>query len=803
MDRRCAEISLEDGSLWIFGTTENIIRCVYTKREKILPVTPIGIDKQAKAELELSETENAFLISTKRVCLEIQKTDGRFTWSDVQSKKTLLREAGKELTETPLLVYSTGGEEPLIKRVITVDGERNFVENLKPSQDHMVYKGRLCFDWDEHERIHGLGQGEEGIYDYRGQVQYMYQHNMRIPIPFFVSDHNYGILADCGSLMYFNDDCRGSYLYFDAVEQLDYYFIAGKNLDEIISGYRLLTGKAVMLPKWAFGYIQSKEQYYTQDEMIETAKEYRKRGVGLDCVVQDWNTWNPGAWGNKQVDKERYPNLKAMHQKMKEMHVHTMVSVWPNMNAGTENYEEMKAAGYMLHDYATYDAFDSEARKLYWKQAEEELFAGGFDSWWCDSTEPFSGPDWNGEYSREPWERFQIVGEEHKKFLRADRANLYAVAHARGIYENQRLAAPKKRVLNLTRSGYASIQKYGTVLWSGDTCATWQNFKKQITEGLNMCISGMPYWTLDIGAFFTVNEVYQNRGCGCSQDESMKWFWRGDYEEGVKDLGYRELYLRWFQYGAFLPMFRSHGTDTPREIWNFGEPGEIFYDALAETIRLRYSLMPYIYSMAGKIYQEDYTIMRSLLFDFPGDETASALDTQFMFGSSILVCPVTKPVFYEKGSRKLGGKENWRCYLPKGESWIEYYSGDKYEGGQWIEMPVVLEHIPVFVKSGSIIPMERGLQYAEEEVIEPMEIHIYPGKHAEFLLYEDSGDDYGYEEGSCNRIKMSWDDTRRVLSIGSARYDFPQSICHRKCKAVINGEVRTFAYTGEEVEISF
>lgn len=807
-DRMSAVLITNQGKLMLYGTAENIIRCVYTKREEVLPASPVGIESTPAAELCMEEKETCYILSTARVSLTIEKRTGKFTWCDRRSGKILLREAGRELAGSPLMVYSTGGEKPVIRRVVTVDGERNFVENLKPEEDHMAYRGKLYFDWAPDEQIHGLGQGEEGIYNYRGNVQYLYQHNMRIPIPFFLSDQKYGILADCGSLMTFNDDSRGSYLYLDMIEQLDYYFIAGESVDEIIAGYRKLTGKAVMLPKWAYGYVQSKEAYRTQEEIIEIAKEYRKRKIGLDCVVQDWNTWEDGKWGNKKVDKKRYPDLKKMNQTLHDMNVHTMVSVWPNMNSGTEDCDEMEAHGFLLNDYATYDAYDEKARKLYWKQAEEELFSGGFDSWWCDSTEPFSGPDWNGAVLREPWERFQMVGSEHKKFLRADRANLYAAAHAKGIYENQRRCAPKKRVLNLTRSGYAGSQRYGTMLWSGDTCATWKNFRTQITEGLNMCISGMPYWTLDIGAFFTVNEKFENRGCGCSQDSSMKWFWRGDYDEGVHDLGYRELYVRWFQYGTFLPMFRSHGTDTPREIWNFGEPGEMFYDALEKSIRLRYRLMPYIYSMAGKVCLEDYTMLRSLLFDFPEDKTAAGMDSQFMFGENLLICPVTEPMYYDAGSIELDRSKSWKCYLPAGEDWYGFEDGKFFEGGRWVEIPVTLEQIPVFVKAGSILPMEQKLEYASEAVDTPFEISIYPGRDTVFTLYEDAGDDYGYEEGIFNRITLSWKDGERIFTIGAAGHDFPQSIRNRSIRILLKEgasgtKERVIDYQGRTAEVRF
>lgn len=796
-----AELKMDKGIFVIQGITDNILRCIYTEGEKVQKLSPIGIEVDNGVDVTVEENDGAYIISSKKIRLEADKQTGQFLWRNKETGEILLREAGKELTQSPLMVYSTGEEKPVIRRVQTVDGERNFVENLQPVMDHMAYRGKLYFQWDETEQIHGLGQGEEGIYDYRGNVQYLYQHNMRIPIPFFLSSKNYGILADCGSLMTFNDDARGSYLYMDCIEQMDYYFITGKDVDEIIAGYRYLTGKAVMLPKWAFGYVQSKEAYRSQEELAGIAKRYRALGVGLDCVVQDWLTWEDGAWGNKKVDKTRYPNLKAMNQELHDMHVHSMVSVWPNMNTGTDNYEEMKAGGYLLNDYATYDAFDEDARRLYWKQLNEELFSGGFDSWWCDSTEPFSGPDWNGETLREPWERYCLVGNEHKKFLRADRANLYAAAHAKGVFENQRKQTLEKRVLNLTRSGYASSQRYGTMLWSGDTNATWNTLRKQITEGLNMAMSGMPYWTLDIGAFFTVNENYSHRGCGCNTDSSPKWFWRGDYEEGVDDYGYRELYVRWFEFGAFLPMFRSHGTDTPREVWNFGQPGEMFYDALGKSIELRYRLMPYIYSMAGKVWLEDYTMMRSLLFDFPKDKEAVQNSSAYMFGDSLLICPVTEPMYYEKGSKKLDLAKVWECYLPEGTHWYDFYTGECYPGGQTIQADAQIDRIPVFVKAGAVIPMEHRMQYAQEEVETPFEIHVYPGQDGSFCLYEDEGDGYGYEAGIYNYIQMQWDDSKRELCIGASDYRFPQGIQGRAC-CVIAGDIRKeFIYEGNDVKI--
>jgi len=796
------EVLLDEGHFFIQGITDDIIRCVYTKEAVLSRQSPLGICPGSLVRLKVSESEAAVVLKTHKIMLSINKKDGIFEWKNAVTGKLLLKEGGKQLVQTPVEKYEVDGEKPVITRRLTPDGERNFIENLKKYTDRMAYRGKLFFNWDADEVIHGLGQGEEGIYDYRHANQYLYQHNMRIPIPFFVSDRNYGILADCGSLMTFNDDARGSYLFMDTVEQLDYYVIHGESLDDIVTGFRHLTGAAVMLPRWAFGYVQSKEAYRNQQELVETVQEYRRRKIPLDCIVQDWNTWKDGAWGNKIVDKKRYPDLKKAMDEIHAMHVHTMVSIWPNMNAGCENYNEFLESGHLLNDYATYDAFSEEARRIYWDQTNEELFSGGFDSWWCDSTEPFSGADWSGEELLEPWERYHVVGMEHKKYLDAAKANLYAVVHARGIYENQRAAAPQKRVLNLTRSGYATSQCYGTVLWSGDTCATWDNFKKQITEGLNFCMSGMPYWTLDIGAFFVVKDNWQARGCNCNQDSKPRWFWKGDYEEGAADNAYRELYVRWFQYGTFLPMFRSHGTDTPREVWNFGEPGEAFYDALIRFIYIRYRLMPYIYALAGLTYTQHATMHRSMMFDFADDPAAKKLDTQFMLGSSILVSPVTAPMYYEKGNQKINRLKQWRCYLPQAHGWYDYWEGTYYSGGENVTVNAGIDRIPVFIKAGAIIPMEAGLTYADEAVDTPLEIHIYPGCDGNFIFYEDAGEGYDYEKGIYNEISMHWDDENRIFRVGEAHYAFPGGMKDRQCRLVMGSREKDFVYYGEAMEIA-
>lgn len=796
------ELLLENEYMSIHAVRDNVIHCVYSC-EPVRKETSLLVEDRDEMPVSVEENGEKLHISAGRLGMDIDRRDGQITWMNDHLKKPLLKEVKKEFIKVPVIKYTTGDEEPVIKRVKTVDGERNFIQNLREESDHDAYQGRLFFDFDENEGVFGLGQAEEGVYNYRHHTHYMYQHNMRIPMPMFLSDKGYGVLFDATCLMTFNDTEAGSYLYFDAVSQLDYYVIAGGSADEIVDGFRFLTGGASMLPKWAYGYIQSKEQYYTADELADVVRRYRELQVPLDCVVQDWNSWEKDHWGQKSLDPERYHNMKEKSDEIHAMGAHTMVSVWPNMNTGTADHTELFEAGYMLNDYSTYDAFDENAREIYWKQAKRGLFDQGFDSWWCDSTEPFSGPDWSGDMKREPWKRYDLVGTEHKKYLDAERANAYALVHAKGIYENQRKEREDMRVLNLTRSGYASGQKYAAVLWSGDITASWDVMRRQIAEGLNMAMSGYPYWTLDIGGFFTVGKKWQNRGCSCNTDPTGRWFWKGRYDEGVGDKGYCELYTRWIQMGCFLPMFRSHGTDTPREIWNFGSRGTMFYDAIEKYIKLRYRLMPYIYSLAGDVALNSGTIMRSLLFDFPHDREAVRLATQFMFGKSLLVCPVLKPMYYEAESRELQADKTWKVYLPSGTDWYDFETGERYAGGQEIAADAPIDRMPLYVRAGSVIPMTEGLQYAMEKNGAPLKIHVYPGADGSFTLYDDAGNDYSYEKGAYMQIPLVYDDAGRLLMMKSRQGSYQGMEEELRYEIyVVNEKKAEGVYTGAELEIS-
>lgn len=676
-------------------------------------------------------------------------------------KQHLFSLIGYSLAETDVVKYSTLGEEPRIEVIKTVDGQRTQISNLKPYNDRKAYAGHVVFSVPSDTGIFGFGQDEAGIYNRRGTQYYCYQHNMRTPMPCMMTDKGYGILFDCTSLMIFDDTKENTRISFDTVDQIDFYLITG-NMDEIIAEFRFLTGKAALLPKWAFGYMQCKERYKTQDEMISVAKKYRESGVPLDCIVQDWKTWAGDDWGQKTVDKQRYPNLKDMHRVLKEMNIHTMVSIWPNLAAGCADHQEMAESGYLLGDYSTYDAFEEKARELYWQQAKRELYQGGFDSWWCDSSEPFTAPDWCGATLLPEEKRYELVGGEHKKFLDPAQASFYAVMHAKGIYENQLKENDKKRVLNLTRSGYPGIQKYGVVLWGGDTSARWEVLKNEIPRGLNLCMSGIPYWTVDIGAFF-VGGVECWRKWSGNPDAAPVWFWNGEYDNGVADPAYCELYTRWLQLGAFLPVFRSHGTDTPREIWHFGKPGDMFYDSIEKYIKLRYRLMPYIYSMAMRVAIGDYTMMRSLMFDFADDEHVKNIDDQFMFGDVLMVCPVTQPMYFD--SEGVIKKEMTKtCYLPKAAGWYDFWTSELYEGGQTVTAAADIETMPIFVKAGSILFMQKQTQHAMEDA-GALEVYIYDGADAKGLYYNDDGISYAYKDGQYECLQFEWNSAKKRLSI--------------------------------------
>ncbi len=754
----------EDGLTKLEPKSPDIIRIVYTLKDNFSSKAKPGVVYDKTFSLwDYTETEQEIKLKTGSLFLVIDKHTASIRYYD-HNGKLLLGERDYESRNLEEFdsFKTVADENTKVERIVTPDGIKEVVKEALKVFDRKLYRTRLYLNWQEGEALYGLGQHEDGYLNLRGTTVYVHQANKKIGIPVLVSSLGYGILMDTYSPMIFNDTKAGSYLYTQADEEMDYYFIYGGNMDGVVRGYRKLTGKAVMLPKWVFGFIQSQERYETAEELNDIVTEHRKRKIGLDGIVLDWCSWEGELWGQKTFDKERFADPAAMMEQLHGNHAYLMLSVWPNMSKECDNYKEFEKEQLLLPASSIYDPFREKGRKLYWKQAMEGLFRYGIDAWWCDSSEPFT-PEWNHMGKPEPSTMYQEFYDTASQYIPAEFTNSYGLFHARTIYDGQRGETEEKRVVNLTRNGYTGQQRYGAVLWSGDISADWTTMKRQIAAGLNFCASGIPYWTLDIGAFFV--------------KKGVQWFWDGDYEQGYEDLGYRELFTRWFQYGCFLPIFRSHGTDFRRELWNFGEPGNMFYDSLIKMNQLRYRLMPYIYSLAAKVWRDDYTMLRLLAFDFPQDAKIREIDDQFLFGDSLMVCPVTRPMYYDKNSRPVENAAKTRqVYLPEGTGWYDFWTEQYYEGGQTITAAASIDIIPVYVKAGSIIPMTAPMQYVDEIPETPVEVRVYPGRDAQYELYEDEGNSYRYEKGEYTIIKMNWLNESRELKISEPSGSYPGMI---------------------------
>ena len=793
------------GKLKLEVFDSSVIRIVYTMEECFSDKRSlIVLPKTAKhINWQLADKKDYLQLSTDKLAIKINKKTCAFSYYNADGR-LLVKEpdkGGKYLAKID--VYKTiFHKEDEIKVGQSVDGLRTAAAASRRVKDRTAYHTKLMFEWSDGEALYGLGSHEEGIMNLRGSRQYLYQQNMKAVVPMLVSTRGYGILLDSCCLAIFRDDEHGSYLWTDTDDEMDFYFIYGPGMDELINNYRNITGKAPMFPKWAFGYAQSKERYTSQEELIEVVKEFRTRHIPIDLIVLDWMSWPDNQWGQKSLDPDRFPNPEKMMEELHKLNVRLMVSIWPNMAAGSANHKEMLDNGYLLGNQSNYDAFNEAARELYWKQAYEGLFSKGIDAWWCDCTEPFEA-DWKGELKPEPEERLYMNTEEAKKYLDPEYINAYSLLHSKGIYEGQRKVTSEKRVVNLTRSSYAGQHRYATITWSGDIAASWDTLKKQIPAGLNFCITGEPYWTVDIGAFFVAKRDFA-------------WFWNGEYNEGCNDLGYRELFVRWFQYGAFLPIFRAHGTDTPREPYRFGEEGTCFYDTIVKFINLRYRLLPYIYSLAGMVSHDNYTMLRALAFDFLHDEKTYNINDQYMFGPAFLVNPVTRPMYYESNSRQLKEvKKSRPVYLPEGSVWYDFWTNAVYKGGTVIEADAPIDIMPLFVRSGSILPMGPFIEYSGEKPDAPIELRIYRGENGSFTLYEDEGDNYNYEKGAFSKIKFEWDDENCTLTINKREGSYTNMQGKRKfhiilvseghgagleCEKEIDAEVE---YIGDEINLKF
>ena len=553
---------------------------------------------------------------------------------------------------------------------------------------------------------------------------------------------------------------------------MDYYFIAGQNLDEVISGYRTLTGKASLYPKWTLGFWQSRERYQSSKDIEDNLKKFRDLHIPVDNIVQDWNYWKLDSWGSHEFEAARYPNPQAMLDSVHAMNGRFMISVWPKFYDTVKNYKELDSKGWMyhqaikddIHDWlgfrgSFYDAYSDGARKMFWRQMDENLYTKykfGIDAWWMDASEP-NVRDCTPMWYRKALSGPTALGTSTEYF------NAYSIVNADAIYNGQRSVNPNQRVFLLTRSGFAGEQRYSTATWSGDIATRWEDMRAQMTAGLNYSMAGLPFWGMDQGGF-----CVENRYVAAQQEFDKTGKENADLKE------WRELQARWNQFGCFVPLYRTHGQWPTREVWNIAPADHPAYKTIVAYDKLRYRLMPYLYSMAGMVHFKDYTMMRGLVMDFNGDDNVYDIKDQWMFGSALMACPVGE---YQKYSRNV-------C-LPKQKGWYDFYTGKHYAGGQTIVADAPYDKIPVFVPEGSILPVGPEMEWSDQKKAELIDLYVYAGKDGSYTLYEDEGTNYNYEKGKYAMIDFKYNDAQKTVTIAARKGSFDGMLQKRRFNIVL------------------
>ena len=553
---------------------------------------------------------------------------------------------------------------------------------------------------------------------------------------------------------------------------MDYYFIAGQNLDEVISGYRTLTGKASLYPKWTLGFWQSRERYQSSKDIEDNMKKFRDLHIPVDNIVQDWNYWKLDSWGSHEFEAARYPNPQAMLDSVHALNGRFMISVWPKFYDTVKNYKELDSKGWMyhqaikddIHDWlgfrgSFYDAYSDGARKMFWRQMDENLYTKykfGIDAWWMDASEP-NVRDCTPMWYRKALSGPTALGTSTEYF------NAYSIVNADAIYNGQRSVNPNQRVFLLTRSGFAGEQRYSTATWSGDIATRWEDMRAQMTAGLNYSMAGLPFWGMDQGGF-----CVENRYVAAQQEFDKTGKENADLKE------WRELQARWNQFGCFVPLYRTHGQWPTREVWNIAPADHPAYKTIVAYDKLRYRLMPYLYSMAGMVHFKDYTMMRGLVMDFNGDDNVYDIKDQWMFGPALMACPVGE---YQKYSRNV--------YLPKQKGWYDFYTGKHYAGGQTIVADAPFDKIPVFVPEGSILPVGPEMEWSDQKKAELIDLYVYAGKDGSYTLYEDEGTNYNYEKGKYAMIDFKYNDAQKTITIAARKGAFDGMLQKRRFNIVL------------------
>ena len=643
---------------------------------------------------QFGQSSDMTTLTTSRLMVSLSARGGSLSFKTLQGE-TLLRESGG-LPRTYIQVPSTA-----------------------------QYRIQDRFSPDATEAIYGLGQHQSGLFNYRGSTVELGQNNTDVAIPLLVSSKGYGILWNTASFTYM-DNRFPLDLSFESMagDQVDYYLLYGPETDRIIHEYRTMTGHAPLFPQWAYGLFQSKDRYSSQAEILDIANQYRSRHIPMDAIVQDWFWWKHGGEGDPEFNSG-YTDVPAELKALHDEHVHAMISVWGMMDESSKNFQEIRRQGFEIAGTHVYDPTNPAARDFFWNQLAGKLFAQGWDAFWLDSAEPEEyWPHWGDAVLR--YKQLHLgSGLEY--------TNIFPSEHTGGVQEHWRQANPEKRVFLLTRSAFLGQQRNGATVWSGDVYSTWWALRHQVAAGLNFALSGYPYWTTDIGGYHQ------------------------PYNGAANEPAYQELYARWFEYGAFCPVFRTHGHRDHNELWTFDR----VYPALLAINRLRYRLLPYVYSLAWKVTNEDYTVQRPLVMDFREDRNTWEIGDEFMFGTALLVSPVTKEHSTER-----------TVYLPGGSFWYDFWTGARTAGGAEVNATAPIDRIPLDVRAGSILPLGPAIEYAGQ-VADPIELRIYPGADGDFNLYEDEGDSYRYEQGAHALIPIHWDDVGRILTIGTREGSYP------------------------------
>ena len=790
-DTKSLELTAADMNINVTFYSPEIIRVTKTplgsnspkKKSEVVTMSP-----QSSLSVAESSTASAFRLKSSSLSVTINRHTG-------------------------LISFATANGKPLLKEKATTFAPR------ATGSDKGRYTVSMSYQLDKDEAIYGLGTVQDGKLNRRGLSKRVEQSNIEDFQNVIQSVKGWGIYWDNYSCSHFDDNAQGMTFKAEVGDCADYYFMFGKNADGVNACMRQLTGNVPMFPLWTYGFWQCRERYKSSKELLEVVDNYRRLQVPLDGIIQDWQYWgNNYLWNAMDFLSEQFTDGKQMIDRVHEQNAHIMISIWASFGPQTQQFAKLAEKNLLLPietwpqsglshiwpprmEYPSgvkvYDAYSPVARQIYWDHLKR-LFDYGIDAWWMDSTDPdFFNPresDFEYKTSAGSWRSVR---------------NLFPLATVKGIYANQRKESADKRVFIMTRSAFAGQQHYGSGLWSGDVASTWDMLRKQVPAGLNYTMTGCPNFNTDIGGFFCGS--YNTDGTGSAPRNPQ----------------YQELYVRWMQYGLFCPVFRSHGADAPREIYQFGKKGEPIYDAIESTIRLRYRLLPYIYSTAWQVTSANESYLRALTYDFASDKNTWNLGSEFMFGRSILATPILDPQYTEEKIFKEDAMSGWdkkdakieqlkegkidfseektaTKYLPKGANWYEFYTEKLYKGGRNVTFTTTIDRTAMFVKAGTILPLAPVMQYAQQSQWDNLDIIVYPGSNAVFTLYEDEGDNYNYERGVYSTITMKWNDSQRTFTVEARQGQFPGMLQNRKFNIRIAGTeaVKTVDYNGNAVSVT-